>query len=386
MVLLEVEAIKADPEGGPQPMLTAHDFRQFAREIGETIVQGPVKIGATPAHYSPSHDIGIWWRQFITAADANQWTRDERLRYIPVYMSSKAAEVYLQVGTPEDLESAKAKLFELFGRDSRQQLNDYDSAKQSADETIEEFAARVNRLLQQAMPTLTTPESREPLVIQKLISGLRSVRARQHIYENTKDKKLAEVVKAARIAESAEKMVENSVNNDAMTMVVGQVKDIKLDSATPKTDMTQAEYKNRYNTAPANYNRPRESRLDSAHARQGRSASARGNLRGRGNSWRTPRPTASRTPSPFPAVARSSRTNQRRTKPPMQIVRERNAREREMEKWPKNGPRPPREKQVGFYTVPNSDPRRNKPLDADQCGRCLQYGHWARECEAVPFR
>lgn len=72
----------------------------------------------------------------MAAAKANKWTNEGRLRYIPVYMT-KAAEVYSQVRAPEDLQSAKAKLVQLFGRDSRQQLNDYNSAKQSADKTIE---------------------------------------------------------------------------------------------------------------------------------------------------------------------------------------------------------------------------------------------------------
>lgn len=129
------------------------------------------------------------------------------------------------------------------------------------------------------------------------------------------------MVKAVRIAESAEKIFDNRMGAETMTMIVRQDKEVKIDSRTPKTELTPAEYKLRYAAPKQNNGGLRESRLDFAHTEQVRNVSARSNSRSCGYSWRTPRPAAGGTPSPFLVVSRSFGTNQQQVRSSMQISR-----------------------------------------------------------------
>ena len=144
---------------------------------------------AVPTPFS-SGDIVEWLDRYVTCADANGWNEQQRLQRLPPYLSGQANLLYrrLQDNERDTWAHLRANLIAQFypAETRTARTIEFHTTRHNAGETIDAYAYRLERKLDQAMPELTAPgaaQVRAEMLKSQFINGLPDP-YRTRLYEN----------------------------------------------------------------------------------------------------------------------------------------------------------------------------------------------------------
>ena len=112
---------------------------------------------AIPTPFS-SGDIVEWLDRYVVCADANGWNEDQRLQRLSPYLTGQANLLYrrLQPNQRDTWAHLRANLIAQFypAETSTTRKIEFHTNRHNAGETIDAYAYRLERKLEQAMPEL----------------------------------------------------------------------------------------------------------------------------------------------------------------------------------------------------------------------------------------
>ena len=132
---------------------------------------------AVPTPFS-SGDIVEWLDRYVMCADANGWNENQRLQRFPPYFTGQASLLYrrLQADQRDSWTNLRANLIAQFylveTRTAR--TIEFQSTRYNIGETIDAYAWRLERKLEQAMPELAAPgaaQVRAKMLKSQFING-----------------------------------------------------------------------------------------------------------------------------------------------------------------------------------------------------------------------
>ena len=141
-----------------------------------------------PSPFS-SGDIVEWLDRYVARADANGWTVDQRVQRIPPYVTGQANILYRRLAdgekdTWQHRENLIAQFSPIETRTAR--TIEFQSTRFTPGETIDAYAYRVERKLDQAMPELSAAgaaQARTEMLKSQFINGLPEP-YKTRLYEN----------------------------------------------------------------------------------------------------------------------------------------------------------------------------------------------------------
>lgn len=144
---------------------------------------------AIPISFSTG-DLVEWLDRFVVCADANGWNEQHRLQRLPPYLTGQANVVYrrLQPDQRDTWDHLRTNLLALYYPQETRTARtmEFQSSKYIPGETIETYAYRLERKLDQAMPELreaAQAQIRTDMIKSQFISGLPEP-YRTRLYEN----------------------------------------------------------------------------------------------------------------------------------------------------------------------------------------------------------
>ena len=133
---------------------------------------------AVPTPFS-SGDIVKWLDRYVVCADANGWNEHQRLQRLPPYLTGQASLLYrrLQADQRDTWVNLRANLIAQFYPVEMRTARtiEFQSTRYNIGETIDAYAWRLERKLEQAMPELTAPgaaQVRAEMLKSQFINGL----------------------------------------------------------------------------------------------------------------------------------------------------------------------------------------------------------------------
>ena len=172
----------------------------------------------------------FWLNKYEKFCDLNNITELERLNVFPFYLTSSALIYYNEL--PPQIKSnytaLKDALKERFESDSRYIDFSILSAKQESSETVESYLNRICKLA-------SDKNIPERVLISICLNGLKPSLRKSVLLSQPKH--FSELTKLARLAETSEKGLMNSIES-SYEILIDQIKDLKTQISTPKQDNT----------------------------------------------------------------------------------------------------------------------------------------------------
>ena len=147
----------------------------------QQVVRVITSSGTAPPHFSDG-DLLEWFQKFTDCADANEWTREQRLQKVPAYLDGRANQLFHQLlpaqrDTWEHLRTNLTGLFYPPESQSARQI-ELESIRYNLEESIESYKHRIERQFAQAYPELEGDGfavARLLLLKRNFVSGLPAI-------------------------------------------------------------------------------------------------------------------------------------------------------------------------------------------------------------------
>ena len=178
----------SSPNSGPSSSVTA-TCSQFTASPSSANPTSKPNAQTVPSPFS-SGDIVEWLGRYVACADANGWTVEQRVQRIPPYLTGQANILYRRLADGEKdtwahlRENLIAQFYPIETRTAR--TIEFQSTRFTPGETIDAYAYRVERKLDQAMPELSVAgaaQARTEMLKSQFINGLLEP-YKTRLYEN----------------------------------------------------------------------------------------------------------------------------------------------------------------------------------------------------------
>ena len=132
-----------------------------------------MSLPSRPSLFSKG-DVATWLEKFGHIAAANSWKREDWAKLVPAYLDGQALAVFARLSDADktDFDKMRLALLEAFRSPPQLAMTAFQTRRLRPDESVDEYAYHLRRLLADAMPALADETAQSAMLVHQFVAGL----------------------------------------------------------------------------------------------------------------------------------------------------------------------------------------------------------------------